>query len=109
MLSCSLGDVPLDRPLTSAEKAREKKLREDPYVESLTHLHVICKLCKSNIKLSPKSTFDPFHWSKHRERCLAKREGGKGAPKGRKKKTKGPVRILDCLLALLKTLQLLQP
>jgi hypothetical protein len=83
--------VPLDRPLTVAEKGRETRLREDPYVESFSHLQVICKLCKSNIKLSPKSTFDPFHWAKHRDRCLAKREGGKGAPKGRRKKAKGAV------------------
>jgi hypothetical protein len=87
--------VPLNRPLTAAEKAREKKLKEDPLVESLSHLYVTCKLCKISIKLSPKSTFDPFHWNKHRERCVAKRQNPPEVAKGRKKKTstKGTVRV----------------
>ena len=29
-----------------------------------------CKRCGTRIKLSPKSSYDPFHWVKHRERCL---------------------------------------
>jgi len=57
---------------TAAEKAREKRLRDDPLAEVLGPLFVCCKRCGSRIKLSPKSTYDPFHWLKHRERCLKK-------------------------------------
>jgi len=57
---------------TAAEKAREKKLRDDPMAEVLGPLFVSCKRCGGRIKLSPKSTYDPFHWQKHRERCLRK-------------------------------------
>ncbi|KAG6381708.1 hypothetical protein JVT61DRAFT_310 [Boletus reticuloceps] len=38
-------------------------------------LFVTCKRCSSRIKLSPKSSYDPFHWMKHRERCLRKPVG----------------------------------
>jgi hypothetical protein len=31
---------------------------------------VSCRRCGTRIKLSPKSSYDPFHWVKHRERCL---------------------------------------
>jgi hypothetical protein len=57
---------------TAAEKAREKRLRDDPMAQVLGPLFVCCKRCGSRIKLSPKSTYDPFHWQKHRERCLKK-------------------------------------
>jgi len=57
---------------TAAEKAREKRLRDDPMAEVLGPLFVSCKRCGGRIKLSPKSTYDPFHWQKHRERCLKK-------------------------------------
>ncbi|KAH7890862.1 hypothetical protein F5I97DRAFT_1923352 [Phlebopus sp. FC_14] len=57
---------------TVAELAREKKLREDPLADVHGPLFVTCKRCGSRIKLSPKSSYDPFHWTKHRERCLRK-------------------------------------
>ncbi|KAH0836735.1 hypothetical protein J3R83DRAFT_8470 [Lanmaoa asiatica] len=57
---------------TAAELAREKKLRDDPMAEVHGPLFVTCKRCGSRIKLSPKSSYDPFHWMKHRERCLRK-------------------------------------
>ncbi|KAF8553598.1 hypothetical protein OG21DRAFT_1510055 [Imleria badia] len=38
-------------------------------------LFVTCKRCGNRIKLSPKSSYDPFHWMKHRERCLRKAVG----------------------------------
>jgi len=57
---------------TPAEKAREKKLRDDPMADVLGPLFVCCRRCGGRIKLSPKSTYDPFHWQKHRERCLKK-------------------------------------
>lgn len=31
---------------------------------------VQCQRCGGKIKLSTKSSYDPFHWQKHRERCL---------------------------------------
>lgn len=57
---------------TPAELAREKKLRDDPMAEVHGPLFVTCKRCGNRIKLSPKSSYDPFHWTKHRERCLRK-------------------------------------
>lgn len=62
-------------PRTTAELAREKKLRDDPMAEVHGPLFVTCKRCTSRIKLSPKSSYDPFHWMKHRERCLRKSVG----------------------------------
>lgn len=73
-LAASGGDSP--RPSrTPAELAREKKLRDDPMAEVHGPLFVTCKRCSSRIKLSPKSSYDPFHWTKHRERCLRKPVG----------------------------------
>ncbi|KAG0709417.1 hypothetical protein DFH29DRAFT_229522 [Suillus ampliporus] len=43
--------------------------------EVLGPLFVTCKRCGNRIKLSPKSLYDPFHWLKHRERCLKKPVG----------------------------------
>jgi len=57
---------------STAEKARERKIREDPMAEVLNPLFVSCKRCGGCIKLSVKSLYDPFHWKKHRERCLKK-------------------------------------
>ncbi|KAH9967262.1 hypothetical protein BC827DRAFT_579176 [Russula dissimulans] len=58
------------RPKTAAEMQREKRLRDDPLADLLGPLFVGCKRCGTKIKLSPKSSYDPFHWVKHRERCL---------------------------------------
>ena len=58
------------RPKTAAEKQREKRLLDDPLADLLGPLFVGCKRCGTRIKLSPKSSYDPFHWVKHRERCL---------------------------------------
>ncbi|KAI0305882.1 hypothetical protein B0F90DRAFT_936285 [Multifurca ochricompacta] len=58
------------RPKTAAEKQREKRLRDDPLADLLSPLFVGCRRCGTRIKLSPKSSYDPFHWIKHRERCL---------------------------------------
>ncbi|KAI0061003.1 hypothetical protein BV25DRAFT_1827240 [Artomyces pyxidatus] len=41
----------------------------------ISSLWIECRRCGSRIKLSPKSTFDPFHWTKHRERCLRRPAG----------------------------------
>ena len=60
---------------TPAELVREKKLRDDPMAEVHGPLFVTCKRCGNRIKLSPKSSYDPFHWMKHRERCLRKPVG----------------------------------
>jgi hypothetical protein len=58
------------RPKTAAEKRREKRLLDDPLADLHGPLFVSCKRCGTRIKLSPKSCYDPFHWVKHRERCL---------------------------------------
>lgn len=58
------------RPKTAAERQREKRLQDDPLADLLGPLFVGCKRCGTRIKLSPKSSYDPFHWVKHRERCL---------------------------------------
>lgn len=54
----------------AAEKQRERKLRDDPLVVVESPQLVICKRCGASIKLSLKSAYDPFHWHRHRERCL---------------------------------------
>ena len=64
---CSFID---GRPKTAAEKQREKRLLDDPLADLHGPLFVSCKRCGTRIKLSPKSYYDPFHWVKHRERCL---------------------------------------
>ncbi|TFY54491.1 hypothetical protein EVG20_g9681, partial [Dentipellis fragilis] len=58
------------RPRTAAERSREQKLRSDPLAEVVDAYFVDCRRCLTRIKLSAKSTFDLFHWRKHRERCL---------------------------------------
>ncbi|KAJ8586691.1 hypothetical protein M405DRAFT_344098 [Rhizopogon salebrosus TDB-379] len=67
------GDAPRR---TIGEIAREKRLRDDPMADVIGPLFVTCKRCGNRIKLSPKSLYDPFHWLKHRERCLKKPVGG---------------------------------
>ncbi|EGN96841.1 hypothetical protein SERLA73DRAFT_75693 [Serpula lacrymans var. lacrymans S7.3] len=72
------GDAPHK---SVAELAREKKLRDDPMAQVHGPLFVTCLRCGRRIKLSPKSTYDPFHWMKHRERCLKKPIGLARAPR----------------------------
>ena len=48
---------------------REQRLRADPNVEVLGPVDVRCKRCGSNIILSMKSIYDPFHWQRHIDRC----------------------------------------
>ncbi|KZT67385.1 hypothetical protein DAEQUDRAFT_812931 [Daedalea quercina L-15889] len=64
----------LARRPTPAEKARENKLRADALCEIATAQLVRCRRCRSWIKLSAKSAFDPAHWNKHRERCVRRAE-----------------------------------
>lgn len=54
----------------ASERARERKLREDPLVTVHSPQVVVCNRCGATIKLSLKSAYDPFHWQRHRERCL---------------------------------------
>lgn len=54
----------------ASERARERKLRDDPLVTVQSPQVVVCNRCGATIKLSLKSAFDPFHWQRHRERCL---------------------------------------
>ena len=53
-----------------SERRRERKLREDPLVTVQSPQLVVCNRCGATIKLSLKSAYDPFHWQRHRERCL---------------------------------------
>lgn len=62
---------------SAAERAREKKLRDDPMAIVVGPMHVDCKRCGNRIKLSSKSLYDTFHWRTHRSRCLKKRNGAK--------------------------------
>ncbi|KAF8892230.1 hypothetical protein BD779DRAFT_100658 [Infundibulicybe gibba] len=62
---------------SDAEKAREKKLRDDPMADVLGPLFVDCRNCGKRIKLSSKSSYDTFHWRTHRERCLKKQRAQK--------------------------------
>ncbi|KAI0940954.1 hypothetical protein AcV7_003187 [Taiwanofungus camphoratus] len=55
---------------TPAERLRERKLRDDPMAIVQNPQMVQCQRCGGKIKLSTKSSYDPFHWQKHRERCL---------------------------------------
>ncbi|KAL6309277.1 hypothetical protein BKA93DRAFT_350307 [Sparassis latifolia] len=77
--TCSLSDSSnassSGRRPTSGEKRREKKLREDRMAIVLSPQMVQCQRCGAKIKLSLKSTYDPFHWQKHRERCLKRPDG----------------------------------
>ncbi|KAF9466124.1 hypothetical protein BDZ94DRAFT_1306504 [Collybia nuda] len=61
---------PIGVALTAAERAREKKLRDDPMAIVLGPLFVDCKRCGARIKLSSKSQYDTLHWRTHRARCL---------------------------------------
>lgn len=83
----SSGDAPRR---TVGEIAREKRLRDDPMAEVLGPLFVTCKRCGNRIKLSPKSLYDPFHWLKHRERCLKKPVGGARATSHPSRETVSP-------------------
>lgn len=49
---------------------RERKLRSDPNAQVNGPTDVTCKRCGTDIKLSTKSTYDPFHWQRHIERCI---------------------------------------
>ncbi|KIL69300.1 hypothetical protein M378DRAFT_157549 [Amanita muscaria Koide BX008] len=60
---------------TAAERAREKKLRDDPMAIVIDPLYVDCRRCGTRIKLSSKSLYDNFHWRTHRARCLKKPAG----------------------------------
>ncbi|KAF5373236.1 hypothetical protein D9615_007412 [Tricholomella constricta] len=55
---------------SAAEKAREKKLRDDPMAIVIGPLYVDCRRCGTRIKLSAKSLYDACHWRTHRSRCL---------------------------------------
>ncbi|KAF9497122.1 hypothetical protein BDN71DRAFT_1588471 [Pleurotus eryngii] len=76
--------------LTPAEKAREKRLRDDPMANVIGPLFVDCKRCGARIKLSPKSVYDPFHWKTHKERCLKKPPGALVTKKSNSQRTSTP-------------------
>ncbi|PCH36334.1 hypothetical protein WOLCODRAFT_28480 [Wolfiporia cocos MD-104 SS10] len=89
------------RRQTHAEKARETKLRNDPYAVVHNARLVQCNRCLTFIKLSLKSNWDPAHWQKHRERCIRRsgahvnelREANKKtlpSPDPTESKTRGP-------------------
>lgn len=55
---------------STAARAREKQLLDDPMAIVLGPLCVDCKGCGKRIKLSTKSLYDLSHWRTHRARCL---------------------------------------
>lgn len=73
MLTCSSRSVASGKAAAS-ERARERKLRDDPLVTVQSPQLVVCNRCGAAIKLSLKSAYDPFHWQRHRERCLKRPE-----------------------------------
>ncbi|KAG7445018.1 uncharacterized protein BT62DRAFT_1077232 [Guyanagaster necrorhizus] len=85
---------------TTAEQAREQRLKDDPLACIVGPYHVTCKLCGSRIKLSEKSTFDGHHWRTHRGRCVKARKqpnlglGGKKLPSRKKSPTPSPTTSL---------------
>ncbi|KAF8630164.1 hypothetical protein AX15_003110 [Amanita polypyramis BW_CC] len=76
----SLKNPCLPGARSAAERAREKKLRDDPMAIVVSPLYVDCKRCGARIKLSSKSSYDTFHWRTHRTRCL-KKTGTRGGRK----------------------------
>ncbi|KAF4592919.1 hypothetical protein EYR38_008625 [Pleurotus pulmonarius] len=76
--------------LTPAERAREKRLRDDPMADVIGPLFVDCRRCGARIKLSPKSVYDPFHWKTHKERCLKKPIGALVTKKANSQRTGTP-------------------
>ncbi len=94
------GDFPPSTPdygssLTPAERAREKRLRDDPMADVIGPLFVDCRRCKARITLSPKSVYDPFHWKSHKERCLKKPIGALVTKKSNSQRTVRHPFILD--------------
>ncbi|KAM6497109.1 hypothetical protein JOM56_007582 [Amanita muscaria] len=88
--SSSISSSPSPCPFsahTAAERAREKKLRDDPMAIVVDPLYVDCRRCGTRIKLSSKSLYDNFHWRTHRARCLKKPAG---THKPLRAKTKSP-------------------
>ena len=63
--------IAAQRSSLSAQRTaqREQKLRSDPLVEVHGPVDVTCRRCGTHIKLSTKSSYDPFHWHRHIERC----------------------------------------
>ena len=93
-------DTPRSTPeyrssLTPAERAREKRLRDDPMADVIGPLFVDCRRCGARIKLSPKSVYDPFHWKTHKERCLKKPIGALVTKKSNSQRTVCHPFILD--------------
>ncbi|KAI5118759.1 hypothetical protein M0805_004845 [Coniferiporia weirii] len=62
--------------------AREQRLRAHPHADVRGPELVACRLCGQLIKLSTKSAYDAFHWTKHIERCARR------APAGRAQRSK---------------------
>ncbi|OCH91525.1 hypothetical protein OBBRIDRAFT_753135 [Obba rivulosa] len=75
-LPSSPPDTPpgLGRSLTDEEQARQQKLKLDQMVELINPRLVKCRRCKAEIKLSMKSLYDPQHWTRHKGRCLKKKD-----------------------------------
>lgn len=66
--SCSRSTI----VLTFAESKRKLALENDPRATDITPTSVRCNMCAAEIKLSPKSAYDNFHWKTHKERCMKK-------------------------------------
>lgn len=43
-----------------------------PHVDVQSPTSVVCRLCKTEIKLFSKGTYRPYHWDKHIEHCKVK-------------------------------------
>lgn len=77
---------------------RERRLREHPHAKVLGPQAVECGLCKKEIRLSTKSAYDPFHWTKHIDRCAKLTPAERAARVERTNKTADRVRLLSAPL-----------
>ncbi|KAH8104303.1 hypothetical protein DFH11DRAFT_1749363 [Phellopilus nigrolimitatus] len=78
------------RAYAARAAAREQRLRAHAHADVRGPELVRCRLCGQDIKLSTKSAYDAFHWTKHIERCArrapAKRGQGASRARGDRKK-----------------------
>lgn len=49
---------------------RAQRFQHDPYVLAFGPFQATCRKCNTIVKGSPKSTYDYFHWARHRDRCI---------------------------------------
>jgi endogenous inhibitor of DNA gyrase (YacG/DUF329 family) len=51
------------------EIRRQSALEEDEWAMDVAPTSVKCMACQRTLKLDDRSKYQPFHWTRHRERC----------------------------------------